>query len=85
MADYTAIDPLYGTMADLNTPVTKAKTHGICIILDAVLNHTSTKHEWFRRSLNKGNPYRQSCIWRDGEPGALPNNWCSKFDDNAWQ
>ena len=53
----------------------EAKARGIRIVLDMVLNHTSTEHEWFRQSLNKESPYRQFYIWRDGEPDALPNNW----------
>ncbi|GHK54764.1 hypothetical protein KPZU09_45000 [Klebsiella pneumoniae] len=61
----------------------EAKARGIRIVLDMVLNHTSTEHEWFRQSLNKESPYRQFYIWRDGEPDALPNNWRSKFGGNA--
>ena len=72
-------------MADFDAPVTEAKARGIRIVLDMVLNHTSTEHEWFRQSLNKESPYRQFYIWRDGEPDALPNNWRSKFGGNAWQ
>ena len=85
VANYTAIDPSYGTMADFDAPVTEAKARGIRIVLDMVLNHTSTEHEWFRQSLNKESPYRQFYIWRDGEPDALPNNWRSKFGGNARQ
>ncbi len=83
VANYTAIDPSYGTMADFDAPVAEAKARGIRIVLDMVLNHTSTEHEWFRQSLNKESPYRQFYIWRDGEPDALPNNWRSKFGGNA--
>ena len=53
VANYTAIDPSYGTMADFDALVTEAKARGIRIVLDMVLNHTSTEHEWFRQSLNK--------------------------------
>ncbi len=49
--------------------VTEAKARGIRIVLDMVLNHTSTEHEWFRQSLNKESPYRQFYIWRDGGTG----------------
>ena len=72
VANYTAIDPSYGTMADFDALVAEAKARGIRIVLDMVLNHTSTEHEWFRQSLNKESPYRQFYIWRDGEPDALP-------------
>jgi glycosidase len=50
--------------------VAEAKARGIRIVLDMVLNHTSTEHAWFRQSLNKESPYRQFYIWRDGEPDA---------------
>lgn len=85
VANYTAIDPSYGTLEDFDQLVAGAKARGIRIVLDMVFNHTSTEHEWFRQSLNKASPYRQFYIWRDGEPGALPNNWRSKFGGNAWQ
>ncbi|MCD5882240.1 alpha,alpha-phosphotrehalase, partial [Klebsiella pneumoniae] len=58
VANYIAIDPSYGTMADFDALVAEAKARGIRIVLDMVLNHTSTEHEWFRQSLNKESPYR---------------------------
>lgn len=85
VANYTAIDPTYGTLDDFDELVAQAKARGIRIVLDMVLNHTSTQHAWFRESLNKESPYRQFYIWRDGEPGTPPNNWRSKFGGNAWQ
>lgn len=85
VANYTAIDPAYGTLDDFDELVAEAKARGIRIVLDMVLNHTSTQHAWFRESLNKESPYRQFYIWRDGEPGTPPNNWRSKFGGNAWQ
>lgn len=68
VANYTAIDPSYGTLEDFDQLVAGAKARGIRIVLDMVFNHTSTEHEWFRQSLNKASPYRQFYIWRDGEP-----------------
>ena len=85
VANYTAIDPAYGTLDDFDELVAEAKARGIRIVLDMVLNHSSTQHAWFRESLNKANPYREFYIWRDGEPGIPPNNWRSKFGGNAWQ
>lgn len=85
VANYTAIDPAYGTLDDFDELVAEAKTRGIRIVLDMVLNHSSTQHAWFRESLNKESPYREFYIWRDGEPGTPPNNWRSKFGGNAWQ
>lgn len=67
MANYTAIDPTYGTLDDFDELVAQAKSRGIRIILDMVFNHTSTQHAWFREALNKESPYRQFYIWRDGK------------------
>jgi alpha,alpha-phosphotrehalase len=85
VANYTAIDPAYGTLDDFDELVAEAKARGIRIVLDMVLNHSSTQHAWFRESLNKESPYREFYIWRDGKPGTPPNNWRSKFGGNAWQ
>lgn len=85
VANYTAIDPAYGTLDDFDELVAQAKARGIRIVLDMVLNHTSTEHAWFREALSKESPYRQFYIWRDGEPTTPPNNWQSKFGGNAWQ
>ena len=86
VANYTAIDPAYGTLDDFDELVAQAHSRGIRIVLDMVLNHTSTQHAWFREALNKESPYRQFYIWRDGTPdGLLPNNWRSKFGGNAWR
>jgi len=85
VANYTAIDPAYGTLDDFDELVRQAHARGIRLVLDMVLNHTSTQHAWFRESLNKESPYREFYIWRDGTPDALPNNWRSKFGGNAWR
>lgn len=85
VANYTAIDPTYGTLDDFDELVAEAHARGIRIVLDMVFNHTSTQHAWFRESLNKASPYRQFYIWRDGTPEQLPNNWRSKFGGNAWR
>ncbi len=85
VANYTAIDPAYGTLDDFDALVAEAHKRGIRIVLDMVFNHTSTQHAWFRESLNKESPYREFYIWRDGTPDQLPNNWRSKFGGNAWR
>jgi len=85
VANYTAIDPAYGTLDDFDELVARAHERGIRIVLDMVLNHTSTQHAWFRESLNKESPYRPFYIWLDGTPEQLPNNWRSKFGGNAWR
>jgi trehalose-6-phosphate hydrolase len=85
VANYTAIDPAYGTLDDFDELVAEAKSRGIRIVLDMVLNHTSTQHPWFQASLDPESPHREFYIWRDGKSGELPNNWRSKFGGNAWQ
>ncbi|MDQ4429537.1 alpha,alpha-phosphotrehalase [Yokenella regensburgei] len=80
VADYTAIDPAYGTLDDFDELVAQAKVRNIRIVLDMVFNHTSTQHPWFREALDPQSPYREFYIWRDE-----PNNWRSKFGGNAWE
>lgn len=80
VADYTAIDPAYGTLDDFDELVAQAKVRNIRIVLDMVFNHTSTQHPWFREALDPQSPYREFYIWRDE-----PNNWHSKFGGNAWE
>ena len=86
VADYRAIDPRYGTMADFEELVAQAEAHNIRIMLDMVFNHTSTYHQWFQKAL-AGNPvYQDYYIFRPGKPdGTPPTNWESKFGGNAWE
>ncbi len=85
VADYTAIDPRYGTMEDFDELAREAKKRGIGLMLDMVFNHTSTEHEWFQRALKGEAKYRDYYIFRDGTPGEPPTNWVSKFGGNAWE
>jgi alpha-glucosidase len=87
VADYTAIDPLYGTLADFDRLVSEAKKRGIRVIMDTVPNHTSDQHPWFKESRSsRTNPKRDWYIWRDGKPnGEPPNNWQSWFGHSAWK
>lgn len=87
VADNTAIDPLYGTMADFDRLVSEAKQRNIRVIMDFVPNHTSDQHPWFKESRSsRTNPRRDWYIWRDGKgPGQPPNNWESWFGHSAWQ
>ena len=84
IADYCSIDPRYGTMDDFDELVEEAKKRNMYLMLDMVLNHTSTKHEWFQKAL-KGDPkYRNYYIFKKGKNGLPPTNWESKFGGNAW-
>ncbi len=86
VADYRAIDPRYGTMADFEELVAQAEAHNIRIMLDMVFNHTSTYHQWFQKALAGDPVYQDYYIFRPGKPdGTLPTNWESKFGGNAWE
>jgi len=86
VADYTGIDPCFGTMDDFDQLLAAAHARGIKLLLDLVPNHTSDEHPWFRQSRNsRNNPYRDWYIWRDPAPtGGPPNNWLSHFGGPAW-
>lgn len=84
IADYRNIDPRYGTIEDFDELVREAAKRGMYLMMDMVLNHTSTKHEWFQKAL-KGDPkYRNYYIFKKGKNGLPPTNWVSKFGGNAW-
>lgn len=86
ISDYHRIDPVYGTMADFDLLVAEAHRRGLKLIMDIVVNHTSTAHDWFQQSRqSRTNPYRPFYIWRDGLNGQPPNNWASKFGGSAWE
>lgn len=84
IADYRKIDPRYGTMEDFEELVVEAKKRGMYIMMDMVLNHTSTQHEWFRKALQGDPKYRNYYIFKKGKNGLPPTNWVSKFGGNAW-
>lgn len=85
IADYYKVDPRFGTMADFEELAQKLKEHHIGIMLDMVLNHTSTAHEWFQKALAGDKKYRDFYYIRDPKPnGDLPTNWDSKFGGPAW-
>jgi alpha-glucosidase len=91
IADYDGVDPQYGTLADFDRLVAAAKQHGIRIVLDMVLNHTSDKHPWFIESArSKSGSKHDWYVWRDGKTGSdgkktPPNNWESVFGHSAWE
>jgi alpha-glucosidase len=86
VADYCGIDPLFGTMADLDRLIAAAHQCGLKIILDYVPNHSSDRHPWFVESRSsRHNPKRDWYVWRDPKPdGAPPSNWLSEFGGPAW-
>ncbi|WP_270998310.1 alpha,alpha-phosphotrehalase [Listeria seeligeri] len=86
ISNYTAVDPLFGTMDDVSTLIREGKKRNIGIMIDLVLNHTSTEHPWFQKAL-AGDPfYRDFYFFREGKTdGTPPTNWESKFGGNAWK
>ena len=85
VSDYQDIDPMFGTMEDMRTLIREAKARGIGILMDLVLNHTSDQHRWFQQACQgRDNPYHDYYIWRDGAPGALPNDMRAAFGGPAW-
>ena len=85
IADYCAIDPLFGNIKDMDALIRQAKAKGISIILDLVLNHTSEQHPWFRAACeSRDNAYHDWYIWRDGDESAPPNDMGSVFGGPAW-
>lgn len=85
VSDYRKISPDYGTMEDMGNLIMKAHHHGIKVIIDMVLNHTSEQHPWFLESRSSlDNPKRNWYIWKDGRNGKCPNNWTSAVGTAAW-
>lgn len=81
ISDYYSINPEYGTMEDFEELLEQAHRRGMKVMLDMVVNHTSTEHAWFQEARqSKDNPRRDYYIWKD-----KPNNWQSKFGGNAWE
>ncbi|GJN63895.1 alpha,alpha-phosphotrehalase [Faecalibacterium gallinarum] len=85
VADYRAVDPRFGTMADLEELIREADKRGIGLMLDMVFNHTSTEHAWFQRALAGEKKYQDYYIFKEGSPDKAPTNWVSKFGGPAWE
>ena len=85
ISDYCAIDPMFGTLEDMEELIREAKKRGISIILDLVLNHCSNQHFWFLEALKgRDNPYHDYFIWRDGDGVTPPNEMRATFGGSAW-
>ena len=85
IADYLAINPMFGTMEDVDALIKEAKEHNIQLMFDMVFNHTSTSHEWFQKALTGDPKYMDYYIFRDPVDSHAPTNWVSKFGGNAWE
>jgi alpha-glucosidase len=87
ISDYCGVDPLFGTLDDLDALVAEAHDRGIKVVLDWVPNHTSDQHPWFQASRSsRQDPRRDWYVWRDGgADGGPPNNWIRSWSDQpAW-
>ncbi len=85
VADYLAVDPVFGSMGDVETLIAEAGRRGLALMFDMVFNHTSTGHEWFQKALAGDPDYLDYYIFRDGAPDVPPTNWQSKFGGSAWE
>ena len=86
ISDYQDIDPMFGTLSDMEELIAEAEKRNIRIIMDLVLNHTSDEHRWFQEAKKgKDNPYHDYYVWRDGVEGELPNDMKAAFGGPAWE
>ncbi len=92
ISDYRDVDPMFGTLEDMDRLILAAHERGIKIVMDLVVNHTSDEHAWFQASRDRNDPHADWYWWRQarpgytpGEPGAEPNRWGSYFGGSAWQ
>lgn len=93
ISDYRAVDPMFGTLADLDELISELHARDMKLVIDVVINHTSDAHPWFVESrASRDNPKRDWYWWRPpregttfGEPGAEPTNWISFFSESTWE
>lgn len=97
IADYQDVDPMFGTLDDLDELITQLHAHDMRLIMDLVVNHTSNRHPWFQEALDPASDKRDWYIWRDPRPGATahevpagqrrgdePNDWTAAFNGPSW-
>ena len=93
ISDYEDIDPVFGSLADLDALIAEVHRRDMKLVMDLVVNHTSDEHPWFLESRSsRDNPKRDWYWWRSarpdcepGSPGAEPTNWRSYFSGPAWE
>ena len=86
ISDYDEIDPMFGTLDDMKRLIKEADKRGIRVLMDLVVNHTSSEHEWFQKALeDPDGRYGKYYIIREGKDGKEPNNWRSIFGGSAWE
>lgn len=86
ISDYYNINPIFGTMEDMEELLKEAKKRGLYVLMDLVVNHCSSEHEWFRKALkDPDGKYGQYFYIREGKDGKAPNNWRGNFGGSAWE
>lgn len=85
ISDYYQIEPVYGTIEEVEELIREARQYNIGIMFDMVFNHTSIQHEWFQRALRGEEEYLDYYIFKEGPPDKSPTNWQSKFGGSAWE
>ncbi|WP_019137808.1 glycoside hydrolase family 13 protein [Cellulomonas massiliensis] len=93
ISDYQAVDPLFGTLEDLDALTAALHERGMRLVMDLVVNHTSDEHPWFVESRSSPDSPKRDWYWwrparrgmRPGQPGAEPTNWGSFFSGPAWE
>lgn len=92
ISDYHDIDPLFGSLADLDAIIAGVHDRGMKLVMDLVVNHTSDEHQWFVESRDPASPKRDWYWWRParpgfepGAPGAEPTGWKAAFGGSAWE
>lgn len=85
ISNYLDIASEFGGMEAFKKVLDGAHERGMKVIMDLVVNHTSTEHEWFKKSRERIEPYTDYYIWREGKNNKLPNNWDSLFEGKAWK
>jgi oligo-1,6-glucosidase len=92
ISDYTDVDPIFGTLSDLDDLIAGLHERGLKLVMDLVVNHTSDEHPWFQESRDPASQKRDWYFWRParagfepGSEGAEPTNWEAAFSGSAWQ
>ena len=86
ISDYRDIMDEFGTLYEMEEFINAAHSHGLRVVMDLVVNHSSDEHYWFQESRkSKDNPYRDYYIWKEGKNGGPPNNWQGFFGGSTWE
>lgn len=85
VSNYVDIDPTFGDLQDFKDLLAKLQEHGLKLIMDFVPNHSSDQHDWFKKSVDREDPYTDYYVWVDGSPGNPPTNWKSVFNGSMWE